>query len=256
MARVAYWIFKIILSPVFLLLWRVRVEGREHVPAKGPAILAANHQSFCDSLFLPLVLRRRLTFVAKAEYFDRWRTAWFFRAAGQIPIRRDGGSTSQRALDTASDVLRSGGLLGFYPEGTRAPDERLHRGHTGVMRVARRCGVPVVPVGISGTRDVQPPGRMTLRPFRTVTVRFGAPIRCQPPLAGPEKDEDADAAVLRSVTDGLMQEIARLSGQEYVDHYAKRGASHDGHDPAGDRRSGPDSPTLSATGGEPARTDR
>jgi 1-acyl-sn-glycerol-3-phosphate acyltransferase len=232
---VAYWIFKIILSPVLFLLWRVRVEGREHVPAGGPAILAANHQSFCDSLFLPLVVRRRVTYVAKAEYFDSWKTAWFFRAAGQIPIRREGGSSSQRALDTASEVLRSGQLLGFYPEGTRAPDNRLHRGHTGVLRVARACDVPVIPVGISGTRDVQPPGRMVMRPFRAVTIRFGAPMGCgsaagptDPAMGkdgaegcGPDAD-DAEAKELRLLTDALMAEIAALSGQEYVDRYAKR----------------------------------
>jgi 1-acyl-sn-glycerol-3-phosphate acyltransferase len=254
-SHVAYWIFKVILSPLFFLLWRVKVEGREHVPRKGPAILAANHQSFCDSLFLPLVLRRRLTYVAKAEYFERWRTAWFFRASGQIPIRRDGGSTSQRALDTAADVLRSGGLLGIYPEGTRAPDTRLHRGHTGVMRVARHCGVPVVPVGISGTREVQPPGRMILRPFRTVTIRFGPSLDAgaagHRPV-GPSGDDDApvreperdEAAELRAVTDSLMTEIARLSGQEYVDCYARQGASHEGG-------SG-----VTAGHPEPARSDR
>ncbi|MBV8462911.1 MAG: 1-acyl-sn-glycerol-3-phosphate acyltransferase, partial [Acidimicrobiales bacterium] len=140
--------------------------------------------------------------------------------------RRDGGSVSQRALDTASDVLRSGQLLGFYPEGTRAPDERLHRGHTGVVRVARSCGVPVIPVGISGTRQVQPPGRMIPRPFRRVTVRFGPPLPCGATgangAAAAATDEEAEARELRLLTDRLMTEIARLSGQEYVDRYAKR----------------------------------
>jgi 1-acyl-sn-glycerol-3-phosphate acyltransferase len=232
-ANVAYWIFKIILSPVLFLLWRVRVEGRDRVPGKGPAILAANHQSFCDSLFLPLVLRRRVTYVAKAEYFDSWKTGWFFRAAGQIPIRREGGTTSQRALDTACEVLGAGQLLGFYPEGTRAPDERLHRGHTGVIRVARACGVPVIPVGISGTRAVQPPGKMTMRPFRTVTVRFGLPIDCRPahpPGDGPDRPA-VEAKELRVLTDALMVGIAELSGQEYVDDYAKRSGSHPAHPP-------------------------
>jgi 1-acyl-sn-glycerol-3-phosphate acyltransferase len=108
---VAYWVLKALLTPFFYLFWRVKVEGREHVPAHGPAVLAANHQSFCDSFFLPLVLRRRVTFLAKAEYFDRWRTAWFFRAAGQIPIRRGGGSASERALATARQVLAAGHLV-------------------------------------------------------------------------------------------------------------------------------------------------
>jgi 1-acyl-sn-glycerol-3-phosphate acyltransferase len=238
-AIVAYWIFKLILSPVLFLLWRVRVEGRESVPKTGPAILAANHQSFCDSLFLPLVVGRRVTYVAKAEYFDSWKTAWFFRAAGQIPIRREGGTTSQRALDTACEVLGSGQLLGFYPEGTRAPDERLHRGHTGVMRVAKACGAPVIPVGISGTRAVQPPGRMIMRPFRTVTVRFGRPMEVRPAHgsadgldreAGPNGSagaDEAEATELRVLTDALMAEIGALSGQDYVDCYAKRPGSND-----------------------------
>ena len=229
-AIVAYWIFKLILSPVFFLLWRVRVEGRDQVPKEGPAILAANHQSFCDSFFLPLVLRRRVTYVAKAEYFDSWKTAWFFRAAGQIPIRREGGSSSQRALDTACDVLRSGQLLGIYPEGTRAPDPRLHRGHTGVLRVARTCDAPIIPVGIAGTREVQPPGRMIMRPFRTVTIRFGSPIHGKSEAPAPGRptavhdgeDDEAETKELRALTDTLMAEIAALSGQDYVDSYAKR----------------------------------
>jgi len=139
---------KVILTPIFALFWRVEVDGIEHVPNDGPVVVAANHQSFCDSFFLPLVLRRRLTYVAKAEYFDNWRTAWFFRAAGQIPMNRSGGDASQRALDTAKQVLRSGGMLGIYPEGTRAPDDRLHKGHTGAARLALGCGVPIIPVGI------------------------------------------------------------------------------------------------------------
>ncbi len=150
---VAYWIMKAIISPFLYLLWRVRVEGREHIPADGPVILAANHQSFCDSFFLPLVVRRRVTYVAKAEYFDSWKTSWFFRAAGQIPMNRSGGDASQRALDTATAVLQGGGVLAIYPEGTRAPDTRLHKGKTGVARLSLGCDVPVVPVGIVGTRS-------------------------------------------------------------------------------------------------------
>ncbi len=174
--------------------------------------------SFCDSLFMPLVIRRRVTFVAKAEYFDSWKTAWFFRAAGQIPMRREGGSASERALATARDVLNAGGILGIYPEGTRSPDGRLYRGHTGVARLALGCGVPVIPVGIVGTTDVQPRGSNFMRPFRRVTVRFGPPLDI-----GRFEDESAtDPLVLRTLTDELMFEIRRLSGQEYVDRYAKR----------------------------------
>src|SRR3954447_23983875 len=126
-----YWVLKAILTPILRFLFRVRVEGLENVPAKGPAILASNHLSFCDSIFLPLVLRRRMTFVAKAEYFEDPKTAWFFRAVGQIPIKRGGGSPSRRALESAREVLEAGGLFGIYPEGTRSPDGRLHKGHTG-----------------------------------------------------------------------------------------------------------------------------
>jgi 1-acyl-sn-glycerol-3-phosphate acyltransferase len=223
---------KVVLSPIFFLLWRVRIEGREHIPATGPAVLAANHQSFCDSFFLPLVLRRRVTYVAKSEYFDNWRTAWFFRAAGQIPMQRGGGDASQRALDTAKEVLRGGDLLGIYPEGTRSPDPRLHKGHTGVARLALGCDVPIIPVGIVGTREVQPPGSNFMRPFRPVTVRFGPPLDfprhgatargpCPDPAGGAPDDRD-EQFELRALTDALMTEIARLSGQEYVDQYANR----------------------------------
>jgi 1-acyl-sn-glycerol-3-phosphate acyltransferase len=226
---VAYWVLKVLLTPVFYCLWRVKIEGRENLPTHGPAVLAANHQSFCDSFFLPLVVRRRLTYVAKAEYFEQWRTSWFFRAAGQIPIQRSGGDASQRALTTAMGVLERGGLLGIYPEGTRAPDVRLHKGHTGAARLSLHCGVPIIPVGISGTRVVQPPGSRFMRPFHTVTVRFGPPMtRREDDRAGRPggtescPDEDAEQLELRGYTDALMSEIAKLSGQEYVDHYAKR----------------------------------
>jgi 1-acyl-sn-glycerol-3-phosphate acyltransferase len=245
---VAYWILKVILSPIFFLLWRVEIEGREHVPKNGPAVLAANHQSFCDSFFLPLVMRRRVTYVAKAEYFDDWKTAWFFRAAGQIPMNRGGGDASQRALDTAKEVLQGGSLLGIYPEGTRSPDVRLHRGHTGVARLAIGCGVPIIPVGIVGTRAIQPPGRRLMRPFHPVTVRFGPPVICTQAAAessnGTRKQPagvsangsapagstngsalEADADEFRRWTDILMTAIASLSAQEYVDEYANRSKS-------------------------------
>jgi len=226
---------KAIISPFLFLFWRVRVEGREHIPADGPVILAANHQSFCDSFFLPLVVRRRVTYVAKAEYFDSWKTAWFFRAAGQIPMNRSGGDASQRALDTATTVLREGGVLAIYPEGTRAPDVRLHKGKTGVARLALGCDVAVIPVGLQGTRKVQPPGSMVMRPFHTVTVRFGRPItyetaagrittgECTPgQSAGEGARGDAGQDELRALTDALMAGIADLSGQDYVDEYASR----------------------------------
>lgn len=217
---VAYWVLKALLSPVFFLFWGVKVEGRDNVPRRGPVVLAPNHVSFVDSMFLPLVLGRRVTFVAKAEYFDSFKTAWFFRAAGQIPMRREGGSASERALAAARDVLNRGGILGIYPEGTRSPDGRLYRGHTGVARLALSCKVPVVPVGLVGTTEVQPIGSNLPRPFRRVTVRFGKPLD----LTRFVSDEDAcnDPLAQRAVTDELMFEIRQLSGQQYVDRYAKR----------------------------------
>jgi len=207
-----------LLSPLFRVLWRVRVEGREHLPPTGPVILAPNHVSFCDSLFVPLVVRRRVTFVAKAEYFDSWKTAWFFRAAGQIPMRRGGGSASQRSLDAAAEVVDGGGILGIYPEGTRSPDGRLYRGHTGAARLALQSGAPLIPVGLLGTTDVQPRGSNVMRPLRRVTVRFGPPVDVGR-FAGAGA---ADPLALRTITDELMFEIRRLTGQAYVDRYAKR----------------------------------
>src|SRR5438270_13455860 len=143
-----YWVLKAVLTPILRFFYRVRVEGSEHLPRSGPIILASNHLSFSDSIFLPLVLRRRITFVAKAEYFEDKKTAWFFRAVGQIPIKRGGGSASQRALDSAMGVLRDGGMFGIYPEGTRSPDGCLYKGHTGVARLALQSGAPVIAVAM------------------------------------------------------------------------------------------------------------
>jgi 1-acyl-sn-glycerol-3-phosphate acyltransferase len=221
-AAVAYWVFKIVLTPVFFLLWRVKVEGRDNLPAHGPAVLAANHQSFCDSFFLPLVVRRKVTYLAKAEYFDSWRTAWFFRSAGQIPISREGGSQSERALVTARQVLATGRLLALYPEGTRTLDEFVHRGRTGVARLSRECGVPIIPVGIVGTAEVQPVNKNYLRPFRTVIIRFGEP-RSMPAASDPDDPMvDHDHDVCRAFTDDLMKEIARLAERPYVDEYVPK----------------------------------
>jgi 1-acyl-sn-glycerol-3-phosphate acyltransferase len=214
---VAYWVLKAILTPILHLVYRVRVEGRERVPTKGPVILAANHRSFLDSIFLPLVLRRRVTFVAKAEYFDDKKTAWFFRAVGQIPIRREGGSAAEGALAAATDVLESGGVFGIYPEGTRTRDGYLHRGHTGVARLALATGAPVIPVGMVGTDECQPTDKKLPRVFRTVHIRFGEPLPVEH-----YADREHDRLVLRQVTDELMYEIRELSGYEYVDTYATK----------------------------------
>lgn len=214
-----YWIVKGLLTPIVRVFVRVRVEGREHVPRRGAAILASNHRSFLDSIFIPLVLRRRVTFVAKAEYFDDPKTAWFFRSCGQIPIRREGGSASERALASATEVLQAGKVFAIYPEGTRTRDGLLHRGHTGIARLALRNNVPIVPIGLIGSDDVQPVDSRLPKLFRTVTIRFGEPIDSAR-YAGREHDRMA----LRELTDEVMFEICQLSGYEYVDTYATKHA--------------------------------
>ena len=213
----AYWLLKFILTPFIRFFFRVRVVGEDAVPAYGPAILASNHISFSDSIFLPLVLRRRITFVAKAEYFEDPKTAWIFRAVGQIPIKREGGSASQRALDSAAEVLEAGGLFGIYPEGTRSPDGRLYKGHTGIARLALKQRVPVIPVAMIGTREAQPIGQVMPRLFMPVTVRFGRPMDFSRYY-----ERGDDPRVLRDITDSIMFELRELSGQEYVPTYAKR----------------------------------
>ena len=216
----AYWVLKIVLTPLLRVVYRVKVVGRENVPPTGPVILASNHQSFIDSIFLPLTVRRRVTFVAKAEYFESWKTAWFFRAVGMIPLRRDGGSASEGALLAAKDVLMSGGVLGIYPEGTRSPDGRLYKGHTGVARLAMQCGAAVVPVAQFGTAEVQPIGAMMPKLFKRVELRMGPARRFELPAS--ENGARPGLGEHRRVTDQIMRDIASLSGQEYVDSYANR----------------------------------
>ena len=213
----AYWVIKAVLTPLLRFFYRVRVEGLEHVPAEGAAILAGNHLAVCDSFFLPLVLRRRITFVAKAEYFEDPKTAWFFRAVGQIPVKRGGGPASQRALAAAEEVLQAGDLFGIYPEGTRSPDGRLYKGHTGVARLALRNRVPVLAVACVGTREAQPIGQAVPRLFMPITIHISRPLDFSRYY-----DRADDPQVLRSVTDEVMYELRELSGQEYVHHYAKR----------------------------------
>src|SRR4051812_39403854 len=212
-----YWVLKAVLTPLLRFFFRVRVEGIEHVPRKGGVILASNHISFCDSIFLPLILRRRVTFVAKAEYFEDPKTAWFFRAVGQIPVKRGGGSASARALESAREVLEAGGVFGIYPEGTRSPDGRLYRGHTGVARLALQTGAPVVAVAMIGPRGAQPIGQAVPRFFMPTPVRFPEPMTFER-----FADAGADPLALRHITDEIMYELAQLSGQTYVDAYAKK----------------------------------
>jgi 1-acyl-sn-glycerol-3-phosphate acyltransferase len=215
----AYWLMKVVLTPILRVVYRVKVEGRENLPTRGPVILAANHRSFLDSIFLPLVIRRRVTYVAKAEYFDDPKTAWFFRAVGQIPIRREGGTASEGALAAATDVLGGGGVFGIYPEGTRTRDGFTHRGHTGVARLAVGTGAPVVPVGLIGTDECQPTDKKLPRLFRTVHVRFGQAIAAEHYAHADER------LALRQLTDEVMFEIVQLCGSyEYHDTYATKKA--------------------------------
>ena len=218
---VLYWFLKrFSLGPLLRVLFRPWVQGLENIP-DGPAILASNHLSFSDSFFLPLVVPRRITFVAKEEYFTGrgfkgWFSNHFFRGVGQIPMSRSGGAASDGALSAGLGVLEHGGLFGIYPEGTRSPDGRLYRGRTGVARLALKAGVPVLPVAMIGTEKVQPPGRVVPKLGR-VGIKIGAPLD----FSRYHGLED-DRFVLRSVTDELMYELMELSGQEYVDMYASK----------------------------------
>jgi 1-acyl-sn-glycerol-3-phosphate acyltransferase len=212
-----YPVARAILLPLFRTAWRIYLRGAENLPDRGPAILCPNHTSVIDSFLLPSVLPRRITFVGKAEYLDDWKTKHLFPALGMIPIDRSGGDASKRALDAAARVLGRGELFGIYPEGTRSRDGKLRKGHTGPARLALRTGAPLVPVGLVGTRDIQPPGASAPHPFRPCEIRIGRPIDVLH-----HTDRPDDRLVLRQLTDELMYEVRELSGQEYVDEYATR----------------------------------
>jgi len=215
-----YWLFKyVLLGPILFALGRPRIEGAEHLPAHGPAILASNHQAVMDSFYLPLRAPRRLTFLAKSEYFTgpglkgRFQK-WFFTAVGQVPIDRTGADAAADALAAGLRVLGDGNLLGIYPEGTRSPDGRLYKGKTGMARMALWSGVPVIPVAMIGTAKLNPIGSRFPRPAKIV-VRIGEPIDFSRfnGMAG-------NRFVERAVTDEVMYKLMQLSGQEYVDVYA------------------------------------
>lgn len=218
---VLYSILKSILEPSLGLIFRPEIQGLEHVPAEGAAILASNHLSFSDSIFMPLVVPRRVTFLAKSEYFTgkgvKGRaTSVFFHALGQVPVDRSGGKAGEEALTTGLRILDQGDLLGIYPEGTRSPDGRLYRGRTGIARLALESGVPVIPVAMINTDKIQPPGRVVPKIMR-VGVHFGAPLDFSR-----YEGMSGDRFVLRSVTDEIMYALMELGGQEYVDIYASR----------------------------------
>lgn len=235
-SEVFYWVLKAIIWPVFNVLFRPWAEGTDNVPRSGAAILASNHLSFSDHFFAPLPLPRKVIFLAKSEYFTGrglkgLLSKVFFSSLGQLPIDRTGGAASERALRTGLRVLASGQLLGIYPEGTRTPDGRLYRGKTGVARLALEARVPVIPTAMIGGFEFQPPGRITPRLAIRPGVRFGKPLDFSR-YYGLEQDR----MVLRAMTDEIMYELMRLSGQEYVDEYAQRAKvrladrlRHDGH---------------------------
>lgn len=211
-----YWFLKFVaVGPPVTVIYRPKAEGTQHVPATGGAILASNHLSASDWIFMPLSLKRRVTFLAKAEYFTGtgvkgFLRRAFFSGAGQVPIDRSSASAAEDAIQTGLRILREGRLLGIYPEGTRSPDGRLYRGKTGVARMALETGVPVIPIAMVYSRKRLPFGRTLPR----VTVTFGEPLDFSryEGLSG-------DRFVERSITDEIMYEVMTLSGQEYVDVY-------------------------------------
>jgi 1-acyl-sn-glycerol-3-phosphate acyltransferase len=219
---VFYYVLKyIILGPILRLLFRPRIEGLEHIPEEGAAIVAGNHLSFSDHFLMPAIIKRRITFLAKAEYFTgpglKGRlTAAFFHSAGQIPVDRSGKDAGQAAIREGLGVLSKGELLGIYPEGTRSHDGRLYKGKVGVAVMAIKAQVPVVPCAMVGTFEIQPPGKVVPR-IKQVTIRFGEPLDFAR-YAGMENQK----AAIRAVTDEIMYAILGLSGQEYVDEYAAK----------------------------------
>ena len=215
-----YFILKnIVLGPLLKVLFRPWIRGADRIPSDGAAILASNHLSFSDSIFLPLMLRRPVVFLAKSEYFTGKGikgalSRWFFKSTGQLPIDRSGGKASEAALNTGLQVLSQGQLLGIYPEGTRSPDGRLFRGRTGIARMVLEAKVPVFPVAMIDTEKVQPIGKRLPR-IRRIGVIVGEPLDFSR-FAGME----GDRLVLRAVTDEITYELMKLSGQEYIDVYA------------------------------------
>ena len=217
-----YWLVKyVFLGPVLRLLYRPKVVGKKYIPKTGAAILASNHVSFSDSIFLPIVVRRRITFLAKSEYFTSpgikgWISKMFFSGVGQVPIDRSGGRAAEAAINTAVRILKDGNLLGIYPEGTRSPDGKLYRGRTGMVRIAIEAGVPIIPVAMIGTYEIQPIGQV-IPNIGKIVVKFGEPLDFSH-LA----DKMRDPATLREATNVFMRALQELSGQEYVDIYASK----------------------------------
>jgi 1-acyl-sn-glycerol-3-phosphate acyltransferase len=231
---VQYQLSRIVAGPLLHVLWRPRITGMEHIPATGGAILASNHLSIVDSIFLPLMLDRPLTFAAKSEYFTgrgftQRLTGAYMRATRQLSVDRDSSRAAQDMLDAALALLRSGQLFGIYPEGTRSPDGRLYRGRTGVAWLALNSGLPVIPVAMIGTDRVLPPGSTVPR-LHPVSIRIGKPLSFEA-----YQGDSAKGRARRVITDEVIQAIQELSGQEYVPTYAsvrKAQLNGDGPGPA------------------------
>ena len=218
MARVTGWLqqpLRRVVRPLVNRLWDLEVTGLENIPAVGPALLAPNHLSFLDSPFTMSLMPRRTLAVGKAEYMDSWKTRHFFPATGMIPLDRSGGDASQVALDAAATALERGDLFLIYPEGTRTRDGYLHKGKTGVARLALRTGAPIIPIGLVGTDRIQPPDRTMPKLREKCGIHIGEPIDVTR-----YRHRIDDRLVLRQITDEVMFEIGELSGQVYVDCYS------------------------------------
>jgi 1-acyl-sn-glycerol-3-phosphate acyltransferase len=218
MNNLPYGVLRAFLTPFLMVLFRPKVKGLRHVPGSGPVIIASNHLSFSDSIFMPLVVPRKVTFLAKSEYFTSPGPKGLlkkltFIALGQVPVDRSGGRRSEAALITGLKVLAEGKCLGIYPEGTRSPDGRLYKGRTGIARLAIESGAPIIPVAMFNTEKIQPTGTVVPKVMR-VEMIFGEPMYFE--------GDSTDLQHLRDVTDKIMQTIQALSGQEYVDTYATK----------------------------------
>jgi 1-acyl-sn-glycerol-3-phosphate acyltransferase len=216
---VFYWLAKAVVGPLLRLIYRPWTRGLDNIPASGPAILAGNHLAVIDSFFLPIMIPRRVVFIAKSDYFDgrgiKGRlVAGFMRGVGMVPVDRRGGRAAQAALGQALNVLEDGGLFGIYPEGTRSPDGRLYRGKTGVARLALEARVPVIPVAMIGTDLAQPAGKRIPK-LKRVGIVVGEPLDFSRYYGLSD-----DRFVLRAITDEIMYSLMELSGQQYVDVYA------------------------------------
>jgi 1-acyl-sn-glycerol-3-phosphate acyltransferase len=218
MNNLPYGILRAFLTPFLMILFRPKVKGLRNVPGTGPVIIASNHLSFSDSIFMPLVVPRKVTFLAKSEYFTSPGPKGLlkkltFIALGQVPVDRSGGRRSEAALIAGLKVLAEGKCLGIYPEGTRSPDGRLYKGRTGIARLAIESGAPIIPVAMFNTEKIQPTGTVVPKVMRVAMI-FGEPMYFE--------GDSTDLLYLRDVTDKIMSTIQELSGQEYVDTYATK----------------------------------